>query len=318
LRREHLRNLALAALILCIILAVGYGWKTSLIVADTTPPEIREVFPEGSVEWRMAVDDEGRLIVKCWVKENLEMKEVTCSIYRYELLTWVKKETITLDLQEKLSGDIYLYRGTFTGGEYKPQTVESSPSGYQEPQMSWTLTTGVKYKLRFTAVDKAGHKDTYEATFKLYTTEEAVGGKGLVTGYVTVNGKRIEGPDDEVWVTSLNLVIRVYLTAGADEVQNIYCLLGGDRVADFAKKSGYWEATYRLPGDGKYSFMVQVLTKSGIDIQLASFTVSTGFYGLPRDRILMAIGATSVLGIAALYGYTATREVKRGGGGRRS
>jgi len=271
---------AIAVVIIVVaLLGVGYGWKTATIIADTTPPAIDETTTtHGDVTYPA----DGKLTVNCYVDETVGMKQVTCELFSGLPPTGTRLEKITLSLVEKLDSDTYHYRGTFTK----------------------TLTREKTYYLHYWATDEAGHKSDWQTSVRLLNLD----------GYVKVNGVKVAGPDDEIVVKSLDLTIQVYVTAGADTVQNIYMIINGDtsNLNDFTRKGNalkgyYWETSYKLPEDGRYSFMVQVLDTAGNDIQLASFTISVG----SQNKWLMVIGAVAVLGLVAAYGYYGRKGRKR-------
>jgi len=293
---------ALIALALCIltILIGGAGlWRSATIIADTTPPEIRETSPRDGESLVVS----GQLTVKCWVYENMELDRVTCTIYEKTLFGWNRLETITLTLEEELQNDVYLYTGAFTGsvgGGSSGGASGSTTPGGEEPLMSWTLTPGKTYKLKFEAVDKAGNKDSYTLTF---TPVEA----SPIEGYVTVNGKRVTGPGDVVYVNTLSLTIRVYITSGEEHLDRLVLMLNGEFIRDFAEKSGYYETSYRLPREGRYSFSVYAYDSLANSYEFASFVVALE----NRMKWLTLLGAAAVLGLVAVYGY-ARRGGRRG------
>ena len=287
------RLLLVAVVIVAALLGVGYGWKTATIIADTTPPEILQSF---TTHGDIAYPADGRLTVNCYVEEAVGMQGVTCELFSGLPPTGTRLEKITLELVERGftaslghgggggGGDrtLYHYRGTFTR----------------------TLTREKSYILRYWATDEAGHKSDWQTSVRLLNLD----------GYVKVNGIRVEGPDDSIVVKSLDLTIQVYVTAGADTVQNIYMVINGDQsnIADFTRKGNaltgyYWETTYTLPQDGRYSFTVQVLDTAGNDVQLASFTITMR----NQNRWLMVGGAVAVLGLVAVYGYYGRKGRKR-------
>jgi len=289
---------ALIALALCIlaVLIGGAGlWRSATIVADTTPPEIRQTRPRDGESFTVS----GSLTVKCWVYENMELDRVTCTIYSKTLFGWNRLETISLSLEEELANDVYLYTGAFTGsvGGSSSGTSGSTAPGGEEPLMSWTLTPGKQYKLKFEAVDRAGNTDSFTLTF---TPVEA----SPIDGYVTVNGKRVSGPDDVIYVNTLSLVIKVYITSGEDSLDRLVLMLNGDFLSNFTKRSGYYETTYKLPREGRYDFSVYAYDMMGNSYQLASFLIVLE----NRQKLLMLLGAAAVLGLVAVYGYA-----KRGG-----
>jgi len=300
----------LIALALCILAALigGAGlWHTAYIVADTTPPEIREVFPEGEVSAAMALDEEGHLIAKAWIYENMELDHVTASVYKKTLLGWSKLEAISLTLKEELAGDVYLYTGVFTGSS--PEEGDGGggggggapPPGGEEPLISWVIRYGKKYKLKIEAVDKAGNEDSYECTFTIAESSP-------IDGYVTVNGERVSGPDDTIYVNSLSLTIKVYITKGEDQLDRLELQLYGDFLSNFTKRGDHWETTYRLPREGRYSFQVYAYDKLANSYQLASFAVALE----NRMKWLTLLGAAAVLGLVAAYGYLGRRGDRRG------
>jgi len=82
-----LKRGALIALALCILAALigGAGlWRSATIVADTTPPEIRQTRPRDGESFTVS----GQLTVKCWVYENIELDSVKCTIYSKTLFGW--------------------------------------------------------------------------------------------------------------------------------------------------------------------------------------------------------------------------------------
>ena len=166
--------------------------------------------------------------------------------------------------------------------------------------MSWTLQPGKIYKLRFEAVDKAGNGDQYEAVF---TVAEA----SPIDGYVTVNGKRVS-PGGTVYVNSLSLTIRVYITEGEEQLDRLVLMLNGDFISDFTERSGYYETTYKLPREGRYDFSVYAYDKLANSYQLASFAVALE----NRMKWLTLLGAAAVLGLVAAYGYLGRRGDRRG------
>ena len=290
---------ALIALALCILamLIGGAGlWRSATIVADTTPPEIRQTRPSDGESFVVT----GQLSVKCWVYENMELDSVKCTIYEKTLFGWNRLETITLSLEEELKNDVYLYIGAFTGSVSSgsgSSTSGGTATGGEGPFMSWTLQVGRQYKLKFEAVDKAGNTDSYTLTF---TPVEA----SPIDGYVTVNGKRVSGPDDTVYVNSLSLVIKVYITSGEEQLDRLVLMLNGEFLSNFTKRSGYYETTYRLPREGRYSFQVYAYDKLAQSYEFASFTIVLE----NRMKWLTLLGAAAVLGLVAVYGYA-----KRGG-----
>ncbi len=261
-------RLIVPALIVLVLLGGSYAWHAATIIADETPPVIDEVTTtHGDVSYGT-----GQLTVSAYVNEAIGMDRVVVTLRRGLPPTGTLLQRLTLGLVQKLDSETYHYRGTFTATLNKEQT----------------------YNLFYTATDEAGHRDEFMATVRLLN----------IDGYVTVNGIRIEDTDDTIVLKTLDLEFKVFITAGADTVQSILCMVGGAQVADFEKKGNlitgfYWYATYRLPSDGTYPFTLQVLDTAGNDIQLASFTIDIG----KNYSTIMIIAAVGILGIIGLSGY---------------
>ncbi|MFH2111231.1 MAG: hypothetical protein ABIJ47_08245 [Candidatus Bathyarchaeota archaeon] len=260
------RTAAWTLIIFSVVMGGAYFWGTSTIIADTTPPVIDEA---ASTSGAIAYGT-GKPTVILFVEENLGMQEATAEIFNVGLLgtrgSSVQKCTMG---QASKSGTTYKYLGAFTV----------------------TLDPNKEYILLYTASDSAGHKDTYEARIKLVNLE----------GEVLVNGVKVKGPGDTIYVTSLKLEFKVVVTQGAGSVDKIYCVVGADTI-NFAKSyDGYgieqWTGTYTLPGDGKYEFVVIVRDTGSTNTQLASFGVELG----TEQRWPLIIGTLGVLGVAAIY-----------------
>lgn len=279
--REETRKTILAILIAFLVIFGGYlgfeMWRTTVIIADTQAPEIDEVkTTHGSVAYSP------QLTVKCIVRENIEMDKVTADLLRigdyiYEP-SQVHLESITLQLISQ-DGEVYTYVGTFTASVVKGET----------------------YQIHYVATDKAGWQDVYDATITLVGLE----------GYVTINGQRVE-PDDTVRIRTLELDIRVYITAGSDSVDKIYGSINGETLTFTYQQpflqTPYWGAAYKLPGDGTYELIVNVLDKAGQETCLASFTIQVG----SQQKHLMILAVVFVLVAMAIIGYYArTRKEKR-------
>ena len=266
MNNQNLRTAAWTLIIISGLLFGGYFWGTSTIVADTSPPVIDEA---ASTSGAIAYGT-GKPTVILFVEENLGMQLATAEIFNIGLLgtrgSLVQKCTMG---EASKSGTTYKYLGAFTV----------------------TLDPNKEYIIFYTATDSAGHKDTYEARIKLVNLE----------GEVHVNGVKVKGPGDTIYVTSLSLEFKVVITQGAGSVDKIYCVVGADTI-NFAKSyDGYgieqWTGTYTLPGDGKYEFVVIVRDTGGTNTQLASFGVVLG----TEMRLPLIIGTLGVLGVAAIY-----------------
>ena len=143
----------------------------------------------------------------------------------------------------------------------------------------------------YTATDTAGHKDTYATRIKLVSLE----------GEAYVNGVKVKGPGDTIYVTSLKLEFKMLVTQGAGSVDKIYCVVGDDTINFEKSYDGYgieqYTGTYTLPKDGTYEFVVIVRDTGGSNTQLASFGVVLG----TEQRWPLIIGTLGVLGVAAVY-----------------
>jgi len=261
-----MRTAAWTLIIISVVMGGAYFWGTSTIIADTQPPIIDEA---ASTHGAIAYGT-GKPTVTLFVVENLGIQEATAEIFQVGLLgtrgSLVQK--CTMGAAGK-SGTTYKYLGVFTV----------------------SLDPNKEYILLYTATDAAGHKDTYETRIKLVNLE----------GEVLVNGVKVKGPGDTIYVTSLKLDFKAVVTQGAGSVDKIYCVVG-DKTLEFAKSyDGYgieqWTGTYTLPGDGKYEFVIIVRDAGGSNTQLASFGVVLG----TEARWPLIIGTLGVLGVAAVY-----------------
>jgi hypothetical protein len=264
--RDRRATLKITVLVFLVVVLAGAGWRSATIIYDNTAPVITD-YTSGDIGYGT-----GKLTVRCFVDEAIEMDGVTCTIRPTG--NWAPPtliETLELAMDEKLDEDTYRYKGTFTDKiqRFKP------------------------YKLTYTALDKAGNKDTQDATIQAVDLD----------GYVTVNGQKITSQNDDVYVKTSLLTIKVHITSGkVDDVQGINMMINGQQYSkgDFTKKgnllSGFhWETEYLLPGEGKYSFSVYIQGPDGQDIGVASFTVDyTG------SKTFLLLGAVVVLGLILL------------------
>ncbi|MFH2111685.1 MAG: hypothetical protein ABIJ47_10560 [Candidatus Bathyarchaeota archaeon] len=266
MNRQTQTTLAWGLIIMAFILGGAYFWGSSTIIADTTPPVIDEA---ASTSGGIAYGT-GKPTVFLFVTENLGMQQATAEIFNVGLLgirgSLVQKCTMG---EASKSGTTYKYVGAFTV----------------------SLDPNKEYIILYTATDTAGHKDTYEAKIKLVN----------LAGEVLVNGVKVKGPGDTIYVTSLSLEFKVVVTQGAGNVDKIYCVVGADTI-NFAKSyDGYgieqWTGTYTLPKDGTYEFVVIVRDTGGSNTQLASFGIVLG----TEMRWPLIVGTLGVLGVAAIY-----------------
>ena len=189
--REEARRRLLCLLVALIIFVGGVlsvnAWRSTVIIADTTPPRIdRDKTTHGYMAYQNPVT------LKCVVHENVEMDYVEATVY--SPVGFPPSTTVTFTLLSH-SGDTYVYTGEF-----------SADLGYDQ-----------QYEIVYVAVDKAGHTDTFSTTLML--TDQ-------IRGYVTINGQQA-GPNDKIVVKSLRLDIRVYITVGADAVESVYGQIDG-------------------------------------------------------------------------------------------
>jgi len=277
------RTLIIATVFLVVLLGAGYGWKSVTIIADTTPPSIDH---DATTHGDTTYPADGKLTVTCIVDETVGMQGVTATLYSGLPPTGSKLEKITLTLQNKLDRDTYRYTGSFTK----------------------TLTKEFTYYLTYVATDEAGHTDKFQTSVRLLNLD----------GYVKVyNGRswvKVESPKDTITIATLDLKMRVHVTAGADTVADIYCTVDGVKVTGFKKRQDLstgltvvWEGTYTLPAEGTHILVIRVTDTAGNEAQFASFTVTVG----SQNRLLMVGGAVGVLGVAAAYGYLGKKKIGR-------
>ena len=258
-----LLTLAYSLILLGGGMGVAYMWGMSTIIADSTPPQIVQ---SGTTSGAIAYFT-GKPTVTLVVVENLGMQDATAEIFQVGLLgtrgSSVQKVTMT---QESKSGTTYQYKGAFT-------TV---------------LDVNKEYIILYTATDAAGHKATWETRIKMVSIE----------GKVTVNGVEVKNTWDKIYVNTLDLSIQVTMTVGAAQVDRIQGVVNNEQLSF---QRGYatdnWYATYKLPGDGSYTFYIKVVDQAGGDVMLASFGVELG----TEQRWPLILGTLGVLGVAAVY-----------------
>jgi len=281
--KEETRKTILAIVIAFLVIFGGYLgvqiWKSTVIVVDTTPPEINE---EKTTHGDLAYMSP--LTVKCIVRENIEMDKVTASLvpasegsypYSNPIL-----ETITLDLIS-VDGDNYTYAGAF-----------STP-----------ITKDKTYYVTYVARDKAGWEDNFVATVKLVNVE----------GYVVINGQQVE-LDDVITLRTRDLDIRVYITTGFDSVDEVYGTIDGVDL-DFELQTpflqpAYWGATYKLSEDGTYELIVNVRDTAGQESRFASFTITVG-QQYKWEMILVVVFILATIGIIGYYSRSKVRAGKK-------
>jgi len=277
-KQSHIKILSIFFIIASLTLGGAYYWGTTTIVADTTPPEINEA---ASTHGAIAYGT-GKPTVILFVDENMGIESATAEL-KHSTGFQRTIETIDLDYVKKMDSDTYKYKAAFTT----------------------QLDQNTEYTLIYEVQDQADHSDKWATTL---TTVN-------LSGTVYVNGKEVKNPGDTIYVTTLQLTIAVELTQ-SDAVSSIYGVVNGQRLTFTqsvddpdaydpdvnydswvaALTADAWIAEYLLPGDGSYSFTVQVLDTAGGDTQLASFNIELGGqYGTE-----LIIGVFAVLAVASL------------------
>jgi len=269
-----LRDLTPWAVVLVVALLGGtWYWGTSTIIADATPPEIDELATtHGDLGYFT-----GQPKVLCVFTENIGVQEVKAKLYDTGLLGGKGNllEEITLTKDTEKDGR-YQYSGKFTK----------------------TLTANKYYWVKYTVSDTAGNTDTWEAKIRLVQVEAEV----------YVNGRQVEHTWSKVYVTSLDLEIRVTFPTGADQVSNVYATINSQRV-DFSKNyQGDWIGEYTLPGDGSYTLYVKVVDTAGDETVVASFGIVLG----TQQRVPLIVGTLGVLGVATVYMANKKPKTRRG------
>lgn len=250
--------------------------RTSTIYADTTPPVIKEAAStHGSI---MITDQDPTLL--CFVEENLDMHSVTAEILGRD---WLGRYVNTLEEIElnyvSKNGDIYKYRSTVTEN----------------------LEANTQYKVRYTAQDKAGNKDT--ATLDLKVIE--------LDGTVWVNDIKVTTTDQTIYLQTHTLAITAKVNIDTDDIQKVQLLLNGDMVdvLEYRWSSKDYFTSYQLPADGEYDLLVQVLAVGGAEIRLASFHIGLNS-GL--NPWLLAGATLTLLALAGTMIYLQRREAYHG------
>jgi len=258
-----LRDLTPWAVVLVVALLGGtWYWGTSTIIADSTPPQIDELATtHGALGYFT-----GQPKVLCVFTENIGVQSVKAALYTTGLLgtkgSLLEEITLTKDTEED---GRYQYSGRFT------ETLEANKD----------------YWVKYTVTDTAGQTDTWETKIRLVQVEAEV----------YVNGKLVEHTWSKVYVTSLDLEIRVKFPTGASQVSDVYATLNSERVEFLKDYQGDWVGRYTLPGDGSYTLYVKVVDTAGGETVVASFGLVLG----TEQRTPLIIGTLGVLGVATVY-----------------
>ena len=278
--KEETRKTLLAILIAFIVIFGGYlgirMWGSTVIVVDSTPPEIdEEKTTHGDIAYMSP------FTVKCIVRENIEMDKVTAELMIVNPWSLPQVlETITLKLISQ-DGEIYTYSGSF----------------------STTLQKDRTYYVTYVAYDKAGWEDRFRAAVALVNVE----------GYVTINGQQVD-QDDVIRLRTRDLDIRVYITKGYDYIDKVYGTIDGETLTFTLQspifESVYWGTTYTLPEDGTYELIVYVRDTAGEESRFASFTITVG-QQYKWEMVLVVVFILVVIGIIGYYSRSKARAGKK-------
>lgn len=272
MKQNYLFAAALLLITAGVVFGGAYQWGVTTIIGDSTDPVINEAATTGDGSHGYIAYGSGKPTVLCFVTENLGMQKVTAEIFGINMAGWKGNsiEKITLTADGKTSSTVYKYKGTFTE----------------------TLDSQKKYWITYTATDAAGRTDTYDARITLIA----------VDGKVYVNDIEVT-PGSTIYVKELLLFIEVEVTQGTDSVSRVYGVMNGEQL-EFTASQGRYVCTYTLPGDGSYSFMVQILDNAGTDTQLASFSISLG--SQYTIEIVYVVAGLLVAGL--IYSYVSDHE----------
>lgn len=276
------RTLQAAALLLivgAIMVGGAYYWGTSTIVADSSPPVINE----GATTHGPIAYLSGKPTLLLFIDENLGLESATAEIKTMGGPFGIGSTTleiINMKLDQKMDSDTYKYKGTCT--------VQ--------------LAQNTKYTVIYKANDQADNSDTW--TTEIQTVN--------LSGKVRVNGIEVKGPEDTIYTKSLELGIEVEITSGANTVSRIYGVVNGETLEFTRMPSGIYAVGYKLPKDGRYGFMIQVLDTSGTDTLLASFNIQLG----AEYQLQLVILVAGALVAAVLWTYVSQEEKKKPRGGR--
>lgn len=271
MKKKTLQAIALLLILGSVLGAGAYYWGTSTIVADTSPPVIKE---QASTSGAIAYGS-GKPTLLLFVSENLGIESAEVEIKTMGGWLGVGSETVetlTMEYVSKTTSTTYKYRAKLTK----------------------QLEQNTEYQVIYRVYDQADHGDTWTTTIETVNLD----------GIVRVNGIEVQGPDDKIYVKSLELGIQVEITQGENTVNRIYGRVNGQELDFSQTPSDIWISSYTLPEEGSYSFLIQVLDTSGTDTQLASFNVQLGSSYQREILIVLAIGLAVALG----YGYMKQRE----------
>jgi len=148
---------------------------------------------------------------------------------------------------------------------------------------SWTVpnTSDKLYVFTVTAIDKAGNSATWNYYGK--TT-------GQVQGYFVINGVKITGKDDVIYLRTKTLNVEFYATSGASAIQYVHVTVKnantGAYVGGFdangnpiymTKGTDKWTYSVTVPSDGRYIVTGTVYPTGASSITLMSVAIDTGF-----------------------------------------
>jgi len=250
------------------------GTSSSTVIADVKDPEINEAATSsGNLP---ATDQTPSLL--CFVDESMQMNGVTAEIKRpgvgWELWTWMPLETLEMNYISK-NGDIYKYK----------------------TQLPASLELNTEYKVIYTAVDASGRSDEYETYIQLIE----------LAGTAWVNGIEVVSDDQEIYTQDLTITIEAEVNQDPEDIQKVQLLLDGTevQVLEYRYSKMDYFASYKLPTEGKYELLVQILAEGGDQIRLASFSINADSSSNP---VLLAGAAVAVLAVSGVLIYQQRKQ----------
>ena len=318
-RAKSKHNWILALLLALIALTSGYllvsGWRTATIIADTSKP----VFDQskttcGYVVWRpggLAYMGQTGLPVTAYIRENTGLKYVKAKLGAPKyipLVGWAYDVIQVIELKPVEEPETALIPGLLPGYGGGGSSAGGDPSEWPLYVYAGVFTTdkieaNKEYVLVYEAVDLADNKAEWQTRITPV----------VVTGYVTVNGKKV-GVNDEIVVKTLKLDIRFY-AEDPKAVARVYGKIDSEtfelEYQHPVLQESYWQIVYTLPGDGRYEFIIYVVDKAGNDVRFASFTVEAGTPGIKLSEETMLYMFAGIVGLA-VAGFIYMRYARRG------
>ena len=255
--------LALFLIVGSILVGGLSQWGTSTIHADLTDPAINHA---ATTSGPMAYGD-GYLSLLMFVDENQGIELASVEVRTTGGLWGIGSklvESLDMDLDRKMDSDTYKFKAT----------------------LSEQLEQNTEYTVIYRVYDHADRGDTWTTSIETVSLD----------GTVTINGVEVLGPEDHIYVKTLELGLEVEVTQGADSVERVYCLINGLTVEFNKMPSGVYAAGYTLPEDGTYTFMVYLVDTVGTGSLLASFSIELGSqYQIPL--VVISFGAIAAGGL---------------------